>query len=166
MTNRAVGRRRFLSIAVLPPAIWLAGCATPPAPAPGAADLWSGRLNLQLDGDPPQNYSAGFELAGNAARGEIKLFSPFGQTVASATWSSQGATLKRGEETRQYPDMATLTTELTGTALPIAPLFDWLRGQPTSLDGWEVDLTQHPQGRLSARRLHPLPGARLRVLFQ
>jgi outer membrane lipoprotein LolB len=166
MTKSTWSRRGFLSMAVLPPAIWLAGCATPPAPPPGAAEWWSGRLTLQIDSDPPQNYSAGFELGGNAARGEIKLFSPFGQTVASATWSGHGAILQRGDETRPYPDMASLTSEITGTALPIAPLFDWLKGQPTSLDGWEVDLTQHQQGRLSARRLHPLPGARLRVVFQ
>ncbi|GAB3186021.1 lipoprotein insertase outer membrane protein LolB [Hydrogenophaga aquatica] len=159
-------RRTLLSASALSVALWLAGCATPPPPPTGSSEFWTGRLTLQIDGNPAQSFSAGFELSGNPAQGEIKLFSPFGQTVASATWTNTGAALHQGEETRHYPDMASLTAELTGTALPISPLFDWLKGLPATLDGWEADLTQHPQGRLSARRLFPLPGAHLRVVFQ
>ena len=75
------------------------------------------------------------------------------------------ARLVRGDEVRLYPDMTSLTTELTGTALPMAVLFDWLRGLSTALDGWEVDLSAWPAGRLSARRTQPLPATSLTLLL-
>ncbi len=58
-----------------------------------------------------------------------------------------------------------LTTEISGTALPVAALFGWLRGESTGTDGWTVDLSQQPQGRITARRITPLPSAELRLLF-
>ncbi|HEX5806876.1 MAG TPA: lipoprotein insertase outer membrane protein LolB [Macromonas sp.] len=149
----------------------LVGCAAP-APRPDAQALatatwhWSGRIALQIESDPPQNLSGGFELNGRAEAGELRLLSPFGQTLAIAHWSAEGARLQRGSDTRDYADTDSLTRELTGTPLPLATLFDWLQGQDTALDGWSVDLSQYPQGKLSARRTQPLPVTHLRLVIQ
>lgn len=146
----------------------LSGCATQvPAPrAAGEADFWSGRLSLQIDSEPKRQFATGFELSGNATQGELKLLSPFGQTLAVAHWQAGTAQLQRGDDVYDYPDMDSLTRELTGTPLPLATLFDWLHGRPTALDGWEVDLSQHTQGRVRAQRNHPLPTASLRLVLQ
>ncbi len=154
-------RRAFLGgIAAL-----LAACATPPAPAPDAT--WSGRLALTVAADPPQRWSAAFELDGSAERGALRLYSPLGARVAEVRWNADGAWLDRGDGAPQpYPDLATLTADLTGTALPVQALFDWLAGRPHPLPGWEVDLAEQPQGRLRARRLDPAPLADLRLLWQ
>jgi len=145
------------------------GCATPrqqTSPTDtGTRELWSGRLALNVDSAPPQRWSAAFELSGHAQEGSLRLLSPFGQVVATAHWTPMQARLVRGDEVRLYPDMTSLTAELTGTALPVAVLFDWLQGLPTSLDGWEVDLSAQAAGRLRARRVHPLPATSLTLLL-
>lgn len=147
----------------------LSGCATrTPSvlPADGAErQHWSGRLSLNIASAPPQGFSTSFELQGQAQAGELRLFSPFGQTLATATWQPQGASLRQGERTLHYPDMDALTADLTGTPLPVAALFDWLRGRATPVEGWSVDLTEQTSGRLRAQRTSPLPEAMLRLVF-
>lgn len=163
------GRRRWLQVGLGLMVASLGGCALPPKPLvsdPANGYAWSGRLALQIESEPAQNLSAGFELTGTPTQGELHLLSPLGQTLASAHWTPQGAWLLRGEVRRDYANTDTLTTELTGTPLPLAPLFDWLRGQPTAVEGWAVDLTQHANGRLRAQRLTPTPGVLLRLVFQ
>lgn len=163
-TRRAWTTRRTL---VCWAAAILSGCALPPKPtAPAGENAWSGRLALHILSEPAQHLSAGFELSGSAEQGELRLLSPLGQTVAAARWSPQGAWLERGDERRAYPDTQALTAELTGTPLPLSPLFAWLRGQPAPVAGWEVDLSQHADGRLRAQRLHPAPTVQLRLVFQ
>ena len=44
-------------------------------------------------------------------------------------------------------------------------LFGWLRGEPQAVPGWSADLSALAAGRLSARRLMPLPTAELRVIL-
>jgi outer membrane lipoprotein LolB len=158
--------RRLVLLGASAGVLWLAGCATPVSTVPEGTEAWFGRLALQVDSTPPQRFSAGFELRGNAREGEITLISPLGQALARATWTATGAELRRGNEQQQYANMDGLTTELTGTALPLAPLFDWLHGRATNADGWEADLSQHGEGRLSARRVFPNPEVRLRLVFQ
>ena len=145
----------------------LAGCATPRPPMVSEdGQLWSGRLSLQIEEDPPRHVSAGFELAGNADRGTLQLLSPLGQIVASARWDINGAWLQQGANEQHYPDTDSLIASATGTPLPLRPLFAWLQGQPTMLDGWTVDLSRHADGRLTARRHQPLPAVQLRLVFQ
>lgn len=147
----------------------LSGCATPRGPADSVAanatDSWSGRLSLLVESVPPQQYSAAFELRGTPRAGELTLTSPFGQQLARAHWSDGQAVLQRGDDERAYPDLDALTTQLTGTALPVTALFGWLQGQATAADGWNVDLSQLPQGRLRAQRLYPQPAATLRLVM-
>ncbi len=146
-------------------ALLIAGCATPPAaPVTTASDHWSGRLSLQVDSEPPRGFHAGFELRGSAQAGELELRTPLGSTLALARWSSQAALLQRGNELQAYPDLASLSAALTGTALPVAELFEWLQGRAAAAPGWEVDLDPD-SGRLRARRADPAPAATLRLLL-
>ena len=150
-----------------------AGCASvTPRPEPAASSIdaqatarWSGRLSLQIGSDPPQAFHAGFELRGSAQAGELNLLSPLGTILATARWQPGGAELLRPDSSQAYPDLASLTTELTGTAVPVAALFDWLHGEATEADGWSVDLSDAGTGRLRARRHQPLPDANLRLIL-
>lgn len=165
MTPRGTARSRLLAAAVIAWGALLAGCATPPPAA--APAQWSGRLALTLATDPPQHWSAGFELNGTPARGELRLHSPLGQTVATIRWDGPGAWLDRGDGApRRYDSLAALTSDLTGAPLPVAALFAWLGGTAQEAPGWHVDLTDQPQGRLRARRSDPPPAADLRLLWQ
>ncbi len=167
LPHRPRGWRLGGLIALLALALWLTGCATPPRPAPiPGEDQWQGRLALRVDSDPQQHVSAGFELRGNALRGELALSSPLGQVLAVAEWTPTGARLRQGGQVREYPDLDSLTQDLMGTTLPLAALFDWLHGQAQAVPGWEVDLSGHADGRLFARRQQPLPGAELRLRLQ
>jgi outer membrane lipoprotein LolB len=147
----------------------LAGCATPPKPS-GPVDAqngpWSGRLALQVEDKPSDSFSAGFELKGNARAGELTLYSPLGGTLAQLAWQPGSATLHTGNDTRQFPSVDSLVAHVTGTPIPVAALFDWLRGANTQVPGWRPDLTQLEQGRLFAKRLEPLPVADLRLVLE
>lgn len=140
-------------------------CATPRAPAPGQAH-WSGRLAVQVASTPQQSFSAGFDLTGSPDAGQLALTTPLGNTVATVVWSPGAAELRQGEQTTRRAGLDELTTELGGTALPVAALFAWLSGQPQSANGWTADLSRHPEGRITARRTDPAPSAELRIVFQ
>ena len=144
----------------------VAGCAQP-ARAPQADDVsmgvWRGRLAVQVEDNPSQSFSAGFELKGRPEAGELMLYNPFGGTVAALSWAPGSATLRSASEVRQFESIDALVTGATGTAIPVASLFDWLSGNNTAVNGWEADLSQLAQGRLHARRVAPPPVADLRV---
>ena len=159
--RRAAGRRALLATLLAS----LAACATPPASAPDA-NFWSGRLALRIATDPPQTMAAAFELSGDANTGALALLSPLGQTVALARWSPDGATLQQGDRTTPYTDMKELSEQLTGAALPVEALFQWLRGDAVQVAGWTVDLSALPEGLILAQRLLPLPRAELRMRLQ
>jgi outer membrane lipoprotein LolB len=55
--------------------------------------------------------------------------------------------------------------EATGSAIPVAALFDWLEGRNTAVPGWQADLSELGQGRLRAQRMQPPPAADLRVVL-
>jgi len=161
-------KRRHAWVVLWGAAATLAGCAAPrPAPTDAAtADNWAGRLSLQVDSDPPQNISADFELSGTPQSGDLRLSTLLGQTLATARWTPDSAVLQHPNGSQVYPSLDTLMQALTGTPLPLHPLFDWLRGTPTPAEGWTPDLSRHAQGRLVARRTQPLPSATLRLVFQ
>lgn len=137
--------------------------AAPPDTPPEAA--WYGRLALKVDSLPPQSFNASFELLGHADAGSLRLFNPLGGTAGEVRWQAGRAELQTGNDTRRYPSMDDLTLALTGAALPLPALFDWLRGEAVSVPGWQADLSQVSQGRLSAQRLDPTPAVDLRVLL-
>lgn len=146
--------------------ILLAACATPPAPRTAGGEGWSGRLSLRVDTDPVQSVSAGFALEGSAQRGSLILTSPVGTAVASAHWTEAGAEWRQGNHVVRKASLEELAAELGGTALPVAALFSWLRGEAQEADGWQADLSRHAQGRISARRNIPLPRAELRLIVE
>ena len=162
MTPHAARRRTWLSLCSLG-LLTLAGCATPRPKSASATAFWSGRLALQLDSTPPQNWSASFELQGSAEQGEMTLLSPIGTTLARLEWTPQGARLAQGQQQVDSPSLQRLGARLTGTELPITALFEWLAGRPADAPGWQVDLSAHAQGRINAVRREPSPGAVLRI---
>ena len=144
-------------------ALLLGGCAT--STVKRSPQFWSGRLGLQVFSEPPQSYQASFELQGSAQEGELTLLSPLGGVLARLQWNAQQATLERGNERWQQANVDQLTRQLTAAAIPIAALFDWLQGQPSSDADWTVDLSAHADGKILAQRLNPLPRAQLRLLL-
>ena len=82
------------------------------------------------DANPVRNLSAAFELAGDAGRGRFDLNSPLGTTLARARWEPGRVSLRTPQGESQYADLAALTREMLGEELPVAALFDWLRGRP------------------------------------
>jgi outer membrane lipoprotein LolB len=152
-------RRAFMVLA----AMAMAGCATR-TPRQGP-EHWSGRLSMQVGSNPPQAFSAGFELSGNSSQGQLLLNSPLGTAVASAQWTAEQAVLRSGSDARHYRSMEELLTHATGAALPLAALFDWLTGVPTPVAGWDTDLSGLQQGRLLASRQNPEPTVQLRILL-
>ena len=166
MTSRPWHVRRFALLLTL---VLLGGCALPPpTPQPPDADtaVWRGRLALRVDSEPPQSFFAAFELRGQASDGELQLFSPLGTTLARLQWSPRSATLHNNGESRQFDSLDALATQATGAAIPIAALFDWLRGRNVQADGWAADLTQLDEGRLLARRSVPAPHSELRLILE
>lgn len=143
----------------------LVGCATSRPGAEKPAAYWSGRLALQLQSTPPQNWSASFELQGSAEQGQMVLLSPLGTTLAKLSWSPRSALLEQGADKTESSNLQSLSQKLTGTDLPIHAIFEWLQGRETSARGWYVDLSALNEGRLSARRMAPAPEALLRILL-
>jgi outer membrane lipoprotein LolB len=145
--------------------LYLAGCASLPPPSQGP-NHWTGRLALHIQDSPVQRHSAGFELIGSATQGELNLFNPLGSTVAQARWTPTLALLQQGERIQTFTDMPELMQAATGAALPLSAVFDWLQGLPASSPGWDVDLSQHAQGRIRAQRSTPLPVVQLLIVLQ
>ncbi|MDO5086505.1 MAG: lipoprotein insertase outer membrane protein LolB [Comamonadaceae bacterium] len=152
----------------------LAACAPlPSAKAPAQAEaqptrtFWQGRLALQVASEPPQSYAAGFTLNGDARAGALSFTSPLGNTLAVLHWQPGQAWLEQGGQTQFYESLEQLSAQATGAAaLPLEALLGWLRGQPHEAPGWQADLGRVAQGRLTARRVQPLPAAELRLVFE
>lgn len=164
MTPDLPARRQGLHLMGMA-ALSLVGCATSRPGAEKPAAYWSGRLALQLQSTPPQNWNASFELQGSAQEGQMALLSPLGTTLAKLSWSPQSAWLEQGADKTESSNLQILSQKLTGTELPIHAIFEWLQGRETSTRGWVVDLSALYEGRLSARRIAPAPEALLRILL-
>lgn len=154
-------------VAVSVCAALLTACASLPPPPAGAL---SGRLSLRVDGQPARAISAGFELTGDAQRGSLVLSGPLGTTAAQASWAPGVAVLHSGSSATRHADLDSLGQAALGEALPMAALFDWLRGrawagapsqprtdgQPGFLQlGWQIDLSRWSDGALEAVRPAP-----------
>lgn len=143
----------------------LAGCATPQRSAPADVQSWTGRMALTVHGTPPQAFSAGFELKGEPASGELTLYTPLGGVLGVMAWAPGSATLRSNDGVRQFPSLDALSAEVIGAEIPVAALFDWLSGKPTAVQGWQADVSQVAAGRLRAQRQQPAPQADLRIAF-
>lgn len=116
------------------------GVHTPPVlparPDPNAllARSFSGKLSVQVPPQPGQRVAQGgsgsFELLGDANEGQLELSTPTGSLLARVRWSPTGVSLEQPREQRSYDSLDALTLELLGESVPVAALFDWLRGRP------------------------------------
>ncbi|EHR73239.1 outer membrane lipoprotein involved in outer membrane biogenesis [Burkholderiales bacterium JOSHI_001] len=147
-------------------ALVLGGCVQVPPRQPAATDL-SGRLAVRVDDQPVRQWSAAFELSGNARHGQLNLVSPLGTVLAQARWSPGLAELVTPTGTSRFASLDQLGEQALGERIPLAALFDWLRGLPwadapwtSNLDnpsgfeqlGWRVDLSRLAEGAIEARR--------------
>ena len=161
-------RRQALQALALGSVALLSGCATArkePVAINKERSSWTGRLGLTIASEPPQSFSAGFSLNGNAEAGELSLSSPLGSILATMLWQPGSAILNQGDKEQRFNSLEELIKQTSGTPIPIRALFAWLRGEAENVEGWHADLRSLPDGRLYAQRLQPLPTAELRLVF-
>lgn len=164
---RAAGAAFFSAI------FFLVGCAVPAKTSvssqPETAS-WRGRLAVRVEADQPesqpQSFSAGFELTGNPLTGELTLYTPLGNTAAALSWSAQTALMRTNGDVRYFESLDDLIRQGVGTDIPVVALFAWLAGDNMIAKGWSADLSQHANGRITARRAQPAPMAELRVVLE
>lgn len=148
----------------------LAGCAVLPPEPPADAPRMSGRLSVRVDADPVRAVTADFELRGTASQGLLRLSSPLGAAVAEARWSPSATVLLSPDGRTQFADLDDMAARTLGERLPMAALFDWLRGRPWAGAqhvvlaapaagfeqlGWQVRLDRWADGFIEARRPSP-----------
>ena len=153
-------------------ALLIAGCASvPEAARPGAGATLSGRLAVRvdgIDGAAPRSVSATFELQGAADAGSLSLSTPLGSLLAQARWAPGSVVLATPQGKTSFVDLDALTREVLGESLPVAALFDWLRGRPWpgaastatvapaepgfEQLGWVVSLARFDEAWVAARR--------------
>ncbi|MDI1246551.1 MAG: lipoprotein insertase outer membrane protein LolB [Rhodoferax sp.] len=152
--------------------ITLVGCAVPSRTAGDKAartSSWSGRMSVRVEASPamgPQAFSATFELQGGPSQGQLHFYTPLGSTAAAIAWTPQQAQMQSGMDTQYFNNITELIERVLGTPVPVAALFAWLAGDHLSLDGWQVDQSQFDSGKITARRVSPLPGAEIRVVLE
>ncbi|HWP18142.1 MAG TPA: lipoprotein insertase outer membrane protein LolB [Burkholderiaceae bacterium] len=178
-------RRRLAWLACAFAAALLVGCASVPREPAGTQRLplaASGRMAVRVDpvqfGEPARVSTAAFELLGSADRGELRLTSPLGTTVAVASWEPGTVWLQAEGRTREFADLDELSREVIGETLPLAALFHWLQRQPWPHApsaplpegeagfeqlGWAVRTDRAADGLIVAERRTPPPVVVVRV---
>ena len=147
---------------------FVAGCASAPrvsAPLDENKSQWSGRLAIKVLSTPVQAFSADFELQGSPQEGLLTFTTPLGSTLARLRWDAAQAVLQTTGEPQQFDSLSALTRHATGTDIPVAGLFDWLRGRTVDTPGWDADLTDLAAGRIKARKLGPDVAAELKIIL-
>ena len=148
----------------------LAGCATTPRP-PAGSEALAGRLTVRVDATPTteaRNVTASFDLQGNPQQGRLDLSTPLGTVLAQARWAPGKVALVTSQGETQFASLDDLTREVLGESLPVAALFDWLRGRPwpgapstpSAMPaepgfgqlGWSVSLARFDEGWIAATR--------------
>ena len=163
--------RLGLCSAALATGLALSGCALAPVAPDDHSQTLSGRLSVRIAGQPERSVSAGFELSGSADNGSLQLSGPLGTTAARARWSAGQAVLARaGSDETRFASLDALAAAALGEALPMAALFDWLRGRAwpgapataradgtAGFDqlGWQINLARWADGWVDAHRAAP-----------
>lgn len=138
-----------------------------------ATGQWGGRLSLKLapwQGQSASGITLAFDLRSQAEGGTLDLSTALGTQVARLTWLQQGeqlvSELETSEGRRQFGSLEELSQSVLGEALPLQALPHWLRGQPApqwphsagpqagqfTQQGWQVDASELPRGRLNLDR--------------
>lgn len=173
---------RQRSFALCLAASLLAGCASFWPTAPGAESI-SGRLSVHVDAagsNKASDVSGAFELQGSPSAGQLNLSTPLGTVVAQARWTGKQAWMVTSDGETAYADLDSLTREMLGESLPVAALFDWLKGRPwpgapSQVNtipaepgfqqlGWTISLARFSDGLVAAeRRQAPRVTVRARI---
>jgi outer membrane lipoprotein LolB len=153
-------------------ALVLGGCATATLGPGESGPYLAGRLSVRVDATPVRAVTAAFELRGDARAGVLLLTSPLGATMAEARWSPESTVLTAPGSQTLYADLDDLAAQALGERLPMAALFDWLRGRPWAGApsqalggdqagflqlGWQVHLDRFADGVVEAQREAPPP---------
>ena len=164
--------RRATRGSALVVALFMTACASvPQADMPATDPVLSGRLAVRVeatDGAAVRSENATFELVGTAEAGRLNLSTPLGSVLAQARWSPGSVVMATPQGERAFADLDTMIREVLGERVPVAALFDWLRGRPwpaaasvVSADpvapgftqlGWAVSLARFDQGWVVATR--------------
>lgn len=141
---------RLLCAFVLLPVCLLAACATvPPAgrPSPQAtASNFSFVARFSLTHES-ERHAGRLAWQRRDATDELRIGSPFGQTVAEIFIDGQGARLIAADGgVRQAPDAAGLLHDVLGYPLPLADLAAWVLARP----GPEARVERDARGRPGA----------------
>lgn len=166
VTPMGTARRQFIAMgAALTLGGALVGCSPLPSrPYEPQAGIWQGRISITIEEtDKPQSYTAGFLLKGSHSQGTLEVYNPVGSTIAQLSWSGHTAQLYDGSKVTYAQSLHELLAQVFGTPLPTDALFAWLGGHPAQAQGWQVNLTRYPQGRIEATRETPLPRARMKI---
>jgi outer membrane lipoprotein LolB len=125
---------------------------------------WQGRIAVKVFSKPVQAFSANFELQGRPTQGELVLISPLGTTLAHMLWTPDSATLTTSGNEQRFDSLQNLARTTTGADLPVASLFAWLRGHAEDAAGWQADLSELPDGRITAIHLEEVR-AELKIIL-
>jgi outer membrane lipoprotein LolB len=159
-------------IAALLVALSMAACAVVPKTSDlVSGETLSGRLAVRIDGvdgGAARSVNAAFELQGDPRIGRLNLATPLGSVLAQARWSPGTVVLATPQGEKNFADLDALTREALGESVPVAALFDWLRGRPwpgaasnpTTAPaepgfeqlGWVVSLAHFDDALVAARR--------------
>jgi len=128
---------------------------------------WSGKINLTINSEPKQSFTAEFDLEGDPQRGDMQFYTRLGTTLATAQWDTGVAQLNvPGKDPLQFESLNSLNQKLLGTTLPVNMIFEWANGAtPTPPNGWRILRStvesEGKPGELDAQRDFPLPSAHL-----
>jgi 4-diphosphocytidyl-2-C-methyl-D-erythritol kinase len=154
--------RRRLALGLQPAcALLVSGCAPPPRvrdhpTALGAAACRCGWTPIRHSPLPPAS-----SCAVTCASRRLSLFSPLWRDPGAAVaWAPESCAQLLTDGKDQSFDSLDALTHDAGTELPIAAMFDWLRGQPAEFADWRPTCRSGPAG--GCRRAARLPPARRR----
>gem|GEM_PF-1168974 len=166
---------RLLAVSVL--ITFISACSTPrPLVIHTSLDQpipsWSGKINLTMDTEPKQIFSAEFDLQGDPAHGDMQFYTSLGTTIASVAWDDTVAQLTIPQkDIYQYDSLEALTKKLLGTTLPVNMIFEWASATtPIPPQGWSLirntsELDGKPAELLAVRNF-PTPTAHLHMWIQ
>lgn len=169
-TGRWLPAAGALFFAVLCTLLQTACTTTPPLKTsinePDTQNGWQGRIGIKVASNPPQAFSAQFELSGNSEQGSLALNTPLGTSLARMHWDASGASLRTFQESKQFASADEMLQHSLGAAPPLSALFAWLTGQDAAVPGWDVQLQDFAAGRIHARQTKATPGVDISIVFE
>ncbi|MGF1719762.1 lipoprotein insertase outer membrane protein LolB [Vibrio kyushuensis] len=139
--------RQLLSFVI--PILFLAGCST--LPESQTSVEWQAH-QVKLDSitqyqaagklgyiSPEQRQSLNFQWKHSPEHGQLRMTTFIGQTVLNLTMTPTGAIVNTYDnQTLANPSADVLIEQLTGLTIPVEQLQDWLLGNPTSADEFQL----------------------------